>query len=195
MIGLGPAVILAGGAGSRFVHHGHGGPIHKLLAPFRGRPLIWWAVTNAVAAGLDEVIVIDGAVSLADTVGHIAGVRVVSNPAWATGQASSLLHAVTVAEAAGYSAVTVGLGDQPFLDPAAWRAVAATTIAPIAVAVVGGRRGQPVRLAAEVWSVLPTSGDEGARSLLVSKQFPVAELGCPGNTVDIDTQEDLRAWS
>jgi molybdenum cofactor cytidylyltransferase len=187
---LGPAVILAGGGGSRY----HG-PTHKLLAPFRGRPLIWWAVSNAVAAGLDEVLVIDGAVDLSDVIGHLRGVRVITNPDWSSGQASSLQVAVNAASANGYPAITVGLGDQPMLDPAAWRAVAATTATPIAVAVVGGRRGQPVRLAAEVWPLLPTIGDEGARHLLRSKKIPVVELGCPGNTVDIDTEEDLRAWS
>jgi molybdenum cofactor cytidylyltransferase len=189
-VSLGAAVVLAAGGGTRFV-----GQSHKLLAPFRGRPLVWWAVHHAAEAGLDEVIVVDGAVSLTEIVGHMPGVRIVSNANWATGQSSSLLLAAAAAEMAGHLAMTVGLADQPFLDPAAWRAVAATMAAPIVVAMVGGRRGQPVRLAAEVWPALPKSGDEGARSLLVSKQFPVIELGCPGSTVDIDTQEDLRAWS
>ena len=188
MSAAGPlAVVLAAGAGSRF----HGSS-HKLLAPLRGRPLVAWAAAAPLEAGLPTVVVA-GAVDVTDALADLH-VRVIQNPGWSEGQATSLGVAVGVALAEGHDAVVVGLGDQPFLAPAAWAAVAASPAA-IAVATYGGRRGQPVRLAAEVWGDLPSAGDEGARRLLAGTRHAVTEVACPGDPADIDTQEDLRRWS
>jgi len=186
--GRGPlAVVLAAGAGTRF-----DGAQHKLLAPFRGRPLLTWAVEAALDAGLPTVVVA-GSVDVTDALADLHA-AVIQNPRWNEGQATSLRAAVGVALAEDHDAIVVGLGDQPFLAPSGWTAVA-TSPAAIAVATYGGRRGQPVRLAAAVWGDLPTSGDAGARHLLDGTRHPVAEVACLGDPADIDTQEDLRRWS
>jgi len=179
------AVVLAAGDGSRF-----GGP--KLLADFRGRPLVAWAVEAALAAGLDEVAVVTGGQDLAAVLP--AGVTEVPNPRWAEGQASSLQAAVTHAEAAGHEAIVVGLGDSPLVGSGAWRAVAAAD-GPIVTAEFDGRRRPPVRLAREVWPLLPTEGDEGARALLRERPDLVTAVPCAGDPVDVDTQGDLERWS
>jgi nicotine blue oxidoreductase len=181
------AVVLAAGGGSRFTGEGH-----KLLAPYHGRPLVAWAIESAVQAGLDETIVVTGAVEIPAHV--LDGVTVVHHAGWAEGQATSLQAGLTAAAGRGHDAVVVGLGDQPLVRPEAWRAVAAST-APIAVATYGGRRGNPVRLDRSIWSALPVSGDAGARVLMAERPDLVEAVACEGDPADVDTVEDLARWS
>ena len=180
------AVLLAAGGGARFV-----GATHKLLASMGdGRTVFDHALAAAVAAGIGRVIVVAGAVALPPLPDEVT---VVQNPRWAEGMATSL-HAA-VAAAAGHDAIVVGLGDQPGVLPEAWRLVAGATATPIAVATYDGERANPVRLAAEMWPLLPTTGDEGARSLLRGRPELVTEVPCPGSGADVDTLEDLERWS
>lgn len=178
-------MVLAAGGGSRFAGDGH-----KLVVPLRGAPLVTWSVRAAVAADLDQTIVVWGAVPLDGLMP--AGVVLVENQQWSTGLASSLRAAL--AETTDHDAVVVGLGDQPFVPAEAWRAVAASD-APIAVATYAGRRRNPVRLAREVWPLLPAGGDRGARDLIAERPDLVVEVACSGEPADVDTAEDLARWS
>jgi len=182
------AVVLAAGGGSRFT-----GPAPKLTAPFRGRPLVAWAVEHALAAHLDETIVVAGAVDLADVVPD--EVTLLHNPNWRDGQAGSLRVAIDWCERRGHAAAVVGLGDQPLVPAEAWRLVAQNETRPIVTATFGGERRPPVRLGREVWAALPVSGDEGARALMRRRPHDVAEVACPGEAADVDTVEDLSRWS
>lgn len=179
------ALVLAAGAGTRF----HGST-HKLVAPVRGRRLVDWAVDSALGAGLDETIVVIGAIHL--TFG--LDVTVVVNERWVDGQATSLAAGISAAACRGHDAVVVGLGDQPSIPSEAWSLLAASD-APIAVATYGGRRGHPVRLARTVWDLLPADGDEGARRVVQGRPDLVAEVACQGEASDVDTVEDLETWS
>ena len=187
------AVILAAGSGSRFNGHDPDAqPGAKLLAVVRGRPLVYWAIAPALAAGLDEVIVVGGAVDLSSVVPETA--RLLQNDDWSRGQATSLHVGLEWCAAKGHRCAVIGLGDTPGLTPEAWAAVAGAPLGPIVFATYGGRRGHPVRLDAEIWSLLATDGDEGARS--VARRYPelVHEVPCPGIPDDVDTREDLEHW-
>ncbi len=181
-------MVLAAGAGSRY-----GGPTHKLLAPVGGRPLVAVVVEAALGAGLDETVVVTGAVDLTDVLPP--GVTVLHHPGWAAGQAGSLGVAVDHARAAGHDAVIVGLGDQPGVPTSAWRAVAAATGHPIVAADYGSGRRNPVRLHRSVWDELPRTGDEGARPLLLRRPELVGTVTCRGDPADVDRVEDLAPWS
>lgn len=185
------AVILAAGGGSRFAESSEATG-HKLLAPWRGRPLVAWAVETAVEADIGPVWVVAGAVDLTGVLP--TEVTVLNNPAWTEGQATSLQVAVSEAKSRGLDAIVVGLGDQPLLSVEAWRAVAAMP-SRIAVATYQQRPRTPVRLARDVWNELPKTGDEGARVLIRTRPDLVREVACNGNPADIDTVEDLTRWS
>jgi len=183
------AVLLAAGSASRFGHT-RGQSVHKLLADLRGRPVYLWALDAVVAAGFAHVIVVTGAVQLDVP----ASAREVHNERFAEGQATSLQSGVQAATELGAEAIVVGLADQPFVPTEAWRAVAASP-ADIAVATYGGQRANPVLLRRTIWSLLPTEGDAGARSLIALRPELVSEVSCTGSPADIDTMEDLRRWN
>ena len=188
------AVLLAAGAGSRFDGDGH-----KLSAKIVEREtghthtVIERSIASALAADIGPVLVVTGAA------GHVvpdhlaAAVTTVHNDRWEDGQITSLHCGIDAARSLGATAVVVGLADQPFIEARAWQNVAESP-APIAVATYDGRRANPVKLAAEVWELLPTTGDEGARSLMRVRPELVREVACVGSPADIDTTEDLRRW-
>ena len=183
------AVLLAAGAGQRF-----SGPIHKLLAPFRGLPLVSHALLAMQNAHIGDTAVVTGAVDLG---GLTEGLTVLHNPDWPSGQHSSVATAVRFAMEQGYDSVVIGLGDQPFISPNAWQAVAEAD-GDIVVATYDGVRGNPVKLAQSVWSEflsLTTEPDAGARTLMHLHPELVREVACKGVSADIDTTEDLSQWT
>ena len=181
------AIVLAAGGGTRWTGDGH-----KLLARLAGAAVVVHAVRAAVEAAIGPVLVVTGAVALPASIGELGQVTVVHHPGWEAGQATSLAAGVSAADRLGAAAVVVGLGDQPFITPEAWRAVAASE-SPIAMASYDGRARNPVRLARTVWPLLPATGDEGAR--VVAQMFPglVEQVPCAGSPADIDTLDDLSS--
>ncbi len=186
------AVLLAAGSGSRF-----GGG--KLLAPYRGRPLIESSLANLIGAPVDETLVVvgDDAERLLPVV-EPYGVSVVENPEWEEGQSTSV-RAGLLALGPKVGAAVVLLADQPLVGPeAVGRLVAAFEEgAEVAVATYGGERRNPVLFSREVWPLLlrELTGDEGARNVMRRHPDLVREVPCDdvGDPADVDTPQDLRA--
>jgi CTP:molybdopterin cytidylyltransferase MocA len=187
------AVILAAGSGRRF-NQGESGtrPGDKLLSVVRGRALVNWAIVPALEAGFDEVVVVGGAVDLRSVVPE--SVTVLQNDRWPNGQATSLRVALEWCGSRGHVSAVIGLGDMPGLTARAWRAVADAPLGPVVFATYQGRRAHPVRLDAEIWSMLPSDGDEGARALVRQRPDLAHDVACDGVPSDIDTPDDLQRW-
>ena len=181
-------VLLAAGAGTRF-----SGPQHKLLTGLFGAPIVASAF-SAMRRAMSDVIVITGAVDLS---GISEITPTLHNPDWKSGQRSSVIAAIKYAQENNYTAIVIGLGDQPFITPDAWTAVSSSD-SPIAVATYDGYRGNPVRLDHSVWDMfleLNSDPDSGARDLIHMHPELVEEVACKGNSADIDTAEDLDSWT
>ena len=185
------AILLAAGGGTRF-----GGNGHKLIALISQRPVCSWSLKHLLEAKFENVVVVTGAVELhsaleIEDVNGSDNVQIVHNPLWQSGLASSLQCGINVARELGAQAVVVGLADQPAIPATAWLQVAASN-SPLAVATYDGVRGNPVRLHAELWQLLPETGDDGARMLFKSHRDLIEEIPCLGSAQDVDTIADLE---
>ena len=185
------AVLLAAGSGSRF-----GG--RKLLAPYRGRPLIESSLANLAQAPVDETVVVVGDdAKMLRAVCEPFGVRVVDNPDWEQGQSTSV-RAGLLALGPEVRAAVVLLADQPLVGAGAVERLVAAFEggARVAVATYDAKRRNPVLFSRAVWPLLleELSGDEGARAVLRRHPDLVTEVPCDGvgDPVDVDTAEDLR---
>ncbi len=184
-------VLLAAGSGSRF-----GGG--KLLAPYRGRPLIEGALANLAGAPVYETVVVvgDDAERLR-AVCEPYGVRVVENPGWQRGQSTSV-RAGLLALGSEVRAAVVLLADQPLVGRGAVERLVGAFEggAKVAAATYGGKPRNPVLFSREVWPLLlrELSGDEGARGFIRGHPELVQFVPCDdvGDPADVDTREDLR---
>ncbi len=184
-------VVLAAGASSRL-----GRP--KQLLPFQGRPLTQHVIDAAVAAGLDEVIVVLGAQAeeVLEQLVLPPGTRALVNPDYLQGQSSSLRAALRAAGPETRAAVVL-LGDQPTVRVEAIQAVVAAYErlgGPVVRATYGGEPGHPVLFDRSVWSDVATvAGDVGARELLADHPEWVTSVALAADRpTDVDTWDDYQ---
>lgn len=184
------AIVLAAGAGTRF-----GG--RKLLAGYRGRPLLDHALDAALAAPAWRVtaVIRPGDAAVADLVATRPGERLralVASDA-VEGLGASLRQGVRALDPAS-DGVFVFLGDMPDIpaglagDLAAGLAQGAEIVAP----VHAGRRGHPVLFSRACFAALAAlGGDRGAQGLMSARPVAVVETDAPGVLFDVDRREDL----
>ncbi len=157
--------------------------------------MISHALDTLAELDVDERVVVWGSEPFDDLVALAGGdVTLLENPDHMDGQATSLTRAVDHASSQGFDAIVVGLADQPFVGLEAWEAVIAAD-GPLVTAVYDGRRSPPVKIAADLFALLPRTGDEGARALMRSRPELVTEVNCDSNPADIDTNEALESWN
>jgi nicotine blue oxidoreductase len=178
-------LVLAAGEGRRF-----GAP--KATVQLGGKRLVDHAVRLLVDGDCWPIVVVDGAVRLS-----VPGARVVHNPDWRTGMASSLRAGLDSLRDDDVEAVVVALVDQPWLGAEAVHRLRAARAggAFVAVATYGGVSGNPVLLGRDVWDdVLDLAeGDVGARAFMKARPELITAVPCDGTgrPDDVDTPEDL----
>lgn len=182
-------IVLAAGGSKRM------GDVKQLLV-WRGKPLVRHAAETAAAAGLDPVIVVTG--YAAEQVEQaLAGlpVKIVLNPEWESGQASSIRVGLGLVPAQCGGAVFL-LSDMPQVPAALIDAeleVHRRESAPIICPRVGSQRTNPVFFDRQAFPELQAlTGDSGGRALF--ERFPIRWLDWndPDLLKDIDTPEDYQ---
>jgi molybdenum cofactor cytidylyltransferase len=184
------AVVLAAGEATRFGRT-------KQVEVVRGKPLVQHAVDAAVEAGLDEILVVLGhdAEVVEGAVRLPSRGRVVPNPMFASGIASSLAAGLRAADGASDAAVVL-LADQPGVTASHVRMlVDAFEHRASPIVRLRFRSGPgPALLSRSVWAEAEAlGGDDGARVLMQRHPGWVEDVDVGGEApVDVDEPSDLE---
>lgn len=180
-------IVLAAGASKRLRRP-------KQLAEVDGQPLIARAVRVAAAVAPTIVVVPPDGLPAARAIREILDrlqpslpLRIVENPDWSEGMASSIRAGVAAAE----GDVVITLCDQPRITPAHLRALVAAG-SPIAATGYSGIAGVPVFFAAEFRNeLLALRGESGARSVVEAHRSRTAVIPFDAARFDLDTDADF----
>lgn len=199
-------IILAAGASRRF-----GKP--KQLLNWRGEPFVRAVARKALEAGLEPVIVVTGASAEGvDAALNGLNVQSVRNPAWESGQASSIRAGVmalqdSMESMAGtsrdfqLSRVRAGgaiflLTDQPQIGPAVLRALMekhAQGLFAVVAPMVMDQRANPVLFDRDTFADLTAlEGDVGGRAILHKHSVEYLPWHDDSLLLDVDTPEHYQ---
>ena len=191
MPGAVSGVVLAAGSARRM--NGN-----KLLLDIGGRPLVRFAVEEAVAANLAEVLVI-----VSEPNAHVIGealadipAKIVTNPRAAEGMGTSVACAAS-SISADASALLLMQGDQPLVARTMLRRLIEcweTESPPFVASRYDELVTTPVLFDRSVFKELAAlDGDRGARTLLDKHKKKGKTVGFPTwRGADVDTPEDYR---
>ena len=173
-----------------------GNPALKLALRLGGKSLLRHVVEAALAAPVDEVVVVlgHGAAELEQELPRDPRVRTVFNPDYATGQSSSVKAGINALASQAQAAVFL-LGDQPLISSRAIEALVSAFRSGHSAVVrprYRGTPGHPVLFSRALFpELLQVTGDQGGRELLARHQAEVAMVDLNlESPVDIDTKED-----
>lgn len=184
------AIILAAGRSTRI------GRIKPLIR-LGDQPLLVHVLRTIRQAGLDDIILVLG--SAADEIMKnilLEGVRVIVNPSYAEGMATSV-RAGLAEVTADCSGALIFLADQPMVLASTVASLVAKyrELRPNAVIpTYQGQRGNPVLLDRSLFAkAMELQGDEGFRRILQGLPNVLwVEVDDPGILIDVDTPRDLE---
>ena len=186
------AIILAAGSSTRMGSN-------KLCEKLNGKALVRHVADAALSSSAAPVIIVTGH-ECERVEAELAGldIKLVFNPAFASGMASSLKCGIAALPAAAEAAVVL-LGDMPLVSSSIIDRLIETFMQyPAMSAVVpmfGDVWGNPVLIGRSLFpEVAVLTGDRGARKLLEVHRDGVIELAVADDAVltDVDTPEALR---
>ena len=183
-------ILLAAGQSTRM------GEKNKLLLPLGGRPLILHPLQAMQEAGLTPIVVVLG--HERERIARIlpGRVRVVENPRFVSGMASSIAAGIAALQATVRGAFLV-FADMPLLTPHHFRQLLRRFASEnrIVVPCVGKRRGHPVLFGRKYFPELANlTGDHGARGLLekYAQCVVTVDVGDEAVFADIDDPETFE---
>jgi len=198
------AIVLSAGASTRL-----GRP--KQLVQLNGETLLRRTARLALEAGCSPVIVVLGfeAERVQQTLGGLK-VRIVLNPDWPTGMASSLRCGIEAIEeeppgsSSGFGErgafcerVLLLVSDQPHLSTAVLQSLLlknSQTQSLITASRYAERSGVPAIFRRPLFSELKgIAGDKGARQIIERHRNQATFVDFPEGAFDLDTPEDLKA--
>ena len=182
--------VLAAGESKRFGSQ-------KLLAPWRGKPLVSYCLGAAQRACPGRVLLVSGHEAEAIEAAASGGADlVVRNPDFAGGIGTSIAAAVRACPDDA-AALLIALGDQPLVTADHLRAlIAAWDRSPhgIVASAYAGTFGPPVLLGRAFFRALAAlKGDQGAKPVLLEFRDQVVTVEFQAAAVDVDTAGDLAS--
>jgi len=182
-------VILAAGASIRY-----GSP--KQILDWKGKPFVRTIAETALKAGLDPVIVITGAnqKEVTDSLDGI-NVKIILNPDWPTGQASSIKSGVMAIPPNCGSTIFL-LADQPQINIpiiTSLKEEHEKGLYPIIAPMILDRRANPVLFDRVTFKeLMELEGDTGGRSIFHKYKIEYLPWHDDSLLLDVDTPEDYE---
>ena len=177
-------LLLAAGHSRRF------GPQNKLLADFRGKPLVAHSAEAMRNAGLDGLVAVVTDQAVAD---HLTGFNLVRPGEADPEQSNSLRTGVQAVLDIGGERLLIGLGDMPLVTAAHLRAVVDRCTPKRASASTDGTRRTPPACfpVSMAGALLTLYGDRGAGSLLQTLPADALVEAQASMLKDVDVVADL----